>query len=102
MVRQTCWQYVSESDILGPIDYFSDIEHLVSYEWAILADYSSRNKMKIFPLFIFFHVFITTLKYMHKASRTVFMTNIRVLHFYEYIFGQFHQIFLKRYDILTS
>ena len=31
--------YVSESDILGPIDYLSDIENLVSLERAMVADY---------------------------------------------------------------
>jgi len=36
--------YVSESDILGPIDYFSDIENLVSFERAMLADYSLEIK----------------------------------------------------------
>ena len=40
--------YVSESDILGPIDYFSDIENLVSFERALFADYSFKYKMKIF------------------------------------------------------
>jgi len=43
---------VSESDILGPIDYFSDIENLVSFERAMLADYSLRNKIKVFPFFM--------------------------------------------------
>ena len=45
----TSSKYVSESDILGPIDHCSDIENLVSFERAMLADYSLRNKMKIFP-----------------------------------------------------
>ena len=40
---------VSESDILGPIDCFSDIEILVSFERVMLADYSLRNKIKIIP-----------------------------------------------------
>jgi len=31
---------MSESDILGPIDYFSDIENLVSFERALFADYN--------------------------------------------------------------
>jgi len=34
--------YVSESDILGPIDYFSDMENLVSFERAMFADYSFK------------------------------------------------------------
>jgi len=33
---------VSESDILGPIDYFSDIENLVSLERAMFADYNFK------------------------------------------------------------
>jgi len=35
---------VSESDILGPIDYFSNIENLVSFESAMFAD----NSFKIY------------------------------------------------------
>jgi len=49
-----------------------------------------------------FYVYFTTLKYMPKASRTVYMSNIRLLHFYEYSFGQFHKISLQTYDIFTS
>jgi len=37
---------------LGPIDYFSDIENLGKFERAMLADYSLRNKTKIFPFFM--------------------------------------------------
>ena len=62
-----CWiklSYMSESDTLGPIDNFSDTEMLVSFERDMFADYSFKNKMKIFPNF---HVYITTLKYMPKA-----------------------------------
>ena len=44
--------YVSESDILGPIDYFSDIENLVSFERALFADYSFKYKIKIFLFFM--------------------------------------------------
>jgi len=79
--------YVSESDILGPIDYFSYIDNLVSFERAMLADYSLRN-MSISPLW--------------SKSRTVYMSNIMALHFYEYSFGQFYSIILQRYDIFTS
>ena len=43
---------MSESDILGPIDYFSDIEILVSFERDMFADYSFKNKMKIFLFFM--------------------------------------------------
>jgi len=44
--------YVSESDILGPIDYISDIEILVSFERDMFADYFFKNKMKIFLFFM--------------------------------------------------
>ena len=30
------------------------------------------------------------------------MSNIRVLHFYQHICGQFHKIILQRYDIFTT
>jgi len=43
---------VSGSDILGPIDYFSDIEILVSFERDMFADFSFKNKMKIFLFFM--------------------------------------------------
>jgi len=39
---------------------------------------------------------------MPKASKTVYMSNIRVLYFYQYICDQFHQIILQRYDIFTT
>jgi len=52
LVRFCKIKHVSESDILGPIDYFSDIENLISLERAMLADYSLRNKKKIFPFFM--------------------------------------------------
>jgi len=48
----TLLKYVSESDILGPIDYLSDIKNLVSLKRAMRVDYSLRNKIKIFPLFM--------------------------------------------------
>jgi len=44
--------YVSESDILGPIAYFSDIENLISFERAMFEDYNFKNRMKIFLLFM--------------------------------------------------
>jgi len=43
---------LSESDILGPIDFLSDIENLVSFERAMFKDYSFKYKMKIVLLFM--------------------------------------------------
>jgi len=43
---------VSESEILGPIDHFSDIENLVSFERAMFKDFSFKNRIKIFLLFM--------------------------------------------------
>jgi len=47
---------LSESDILGPIDFLSDIENLVSFESlserAMFKDYSFKYKMKIVLLFM--------------------------------------------------
>ena len=40
--------YVSESDILGPIAYLSDIEILVSFERAMFEEYSFKYRTKIF------------------------------------------------------
>ena len=44
--------YVSESDILGPIAYFSDIEKLVSFERAMFEDYNFKYRTNIFLLFL--------------------------------------------------
>jgi len=38
--------------MLGPIDFFNDIEILVSFEWDMFADYIFKNKMKIFLFFM--------------------------------------------------
>ena len=43
---------MSASDILGPIDYLSDIENLVSFEGGMFEDYSSKHQMKIFLVFM--------------------------------------------------
>ena len=45
-------QYVSESDILGPIAYFSNIENLVSFKRAIFEVFNFKNRTKIFLLFM--------------------------------------------------
>ena len=42
---------MSKSDILGPIDYLSDIENLVSFERAMFEDYGFKYRIKIFLLF---------------------------------------------------
>ena len=39
---------------------------------------------------------------MPKASKIVYMSNIRVLHFYQRICGQLYKIILQRYDIFTK
>ena len=39
---------------------------------------------------------------MHGASWTVYMSNIRAIHFYQYICGYFSEIILKRYGIFIS
>jgi len=44
--------YMCLIDILGPIDYLSDIENLVSFERAMFEDYIFKHKMKIFLLFM--------------------------------------------------
>jgi len=43
---------VSESDILGPIAYFSDIDNLVSIERAMFEDFNFKNRTKLFLLFM--------------------------------------------------
>jgi len=47
-----CIIYVSQSDILGPIDYLGDIENLVSFERVMFGDYSFKYKIQIFLLFM--------------------------------------------------
>jgi len=39
--------YVSESDILGPMDHFSNIENLVSFEKALFEDNSFCRSVKL-------------------------------------------------------
>ena len=59
---------MSVSGILGPIDYFSDIENLVLFERAMFADYDFKYSMIInIPIFNV-TTCITTLKYMPKES----------------------------------
>jgi len=36
------------SDILGPIENLNDIENLVSFERAMIADYGFKYRIKIF------------------------------------------------------
>ena len=47
-----CNNNVSESDILGPIDYLSDLKNLVSFERAMFEDYSFKYRTKIFQIFM--------------------------------------------------
>jgi len=42
----------SKSDILGPIDYLSDIENLISFERAMFKDYGFKYRIKVFLLFM--------------------------------------------------
>ena len=87
--------YVSQSDILGPIDYFSDFEIFVSFERGMFADYSFKNKMKIFLFFMSISpLWKTCLKHQKQC--------ICQFYFYQYICGQFHKIILQRYDIFTT
>jgi len=48
---KTATSSISESNILGPTDFFSDIENLVLFENAMFKDYRFKHKMKIFLLF---------------------------------------------------
>jgi len=81
---------VSKSEMLGPIDYLSDIQNFVSLERAMFADYSLKYNEDI-PIF---HVYITTFNYMPKVLWTVYVFNIRVLQLYLYMCGQFNVIIL--------
>ena len=49
---------MSESDIVGPIDYLNDIENLVSFESAMFEDYSFKIQNENIPII---YVNITTL-----------------------------------------
>jgi len=63
---------MSESDILGPIDYFSDIENVVSFEMAMFTDYNFKYKIKIFLLFMFISpLSITCLKHHEQCIRKI-------------------------------
>jgi len=39
---------VSKPDILGPIENLNDIENMVSFERATIADYGFKYRIKIF------------------------------------------------------
>jgi len=43
---------VYESDILGLIDFLSDIEYSVSFERAMIEDYSLTYRTNLFVLFM--------------------------------------------------
>jgi len=43
---------VSESDILGPNDYLSDIKNMESFEKTMFEDYGLKHNTKIFLLCI--------------------------------------------------
>jgi len=89
---------VSESDILGPIDYLRDIEDLVSFERAMFVGYSFKQNLTLNENISNIHVIITTSKCMPKAP----WTNIGMLNVYQYICGQIIKIILQRDDIFTS
>jgi len=81
--------YVSESDILGPIDYSGDIENFVSFERAMFEVYSFKYRTKIHFVFLLF-LSISPLKSIcleHLDSWTMYTTNIRAIHFYQYNWG---------------
>jgi len=90
---------VSKSDILGPIDYLCDIENVVSLERAMFEDYGFKYRIKIFLLFMLLSLLLNTSL---GASWTEYMSNIRAIHFYQYILGLFNKIILQRYDIFIS
>jgi len=60
--------YVSKSEILGPIDYVSDIENVVSFERAMFEDYGCKYRIKIFLLFILLSLLWNTHLEHHEQS----------------------------------
>jgi len=60
--------YVSKSDILGPIDYLRDIENLVSLERAMFEDYGFKYRIKIFQLFMLISILWNTCLEHHEHS----------------------------------
>jgi len=49
--------FVSESDILGPVDYLSNIEYLVLFKRALFEDYSFKYRTNIFLFLCQYHHF---------------------------------------------
>jgi len=83
------------SDILGPIDYFSDIENLVSFERDMIEVLKWNENIPMF------RANITTSRCMPQTSWTVYMWNIWALDFYQYICGQIIKIIFQIYYIFT-
>jgi len=52
MHRPSTSTFVSKSDIVGPIDYLSDIENLVLFEGAMFEEYVFKYRIKILLLFM--------------------------------------------------
>ena len=67
---------MSQSEILGPIDYLSDIGNRLKGLCLEITVLSKKN----IPII---YVNTTTLKCMPEASQTVYMTNIRAIPFYQ-------------------
>jgi len=74
---------VSESDILGLIDYFSDIEILVSFERDMFADYSFKNED--IPIF---HVYITMTSFRQVYPKSLTLTHLCLQAVLEVLFTQ--------------
>jgi len=79
---------VSESDILGRLDYLSDIKNLVSFERAMFEDYSFKYQMKIFLVFMSISP-LPSACLLHKAPWTVYMSKIGVLNDTLYLVWQY-------------
>ena len=56
---------VSKSHILGSLNYFSNVDNLLSFKMAIFVDYSLKYKNNIF--FTIIYVNVTTLENMHET-----------------------------------
>jgi len=80
----------------GSNEYLSDIKNLVSFEGAMFEHHGFKHNTKIL------HVNISTSKCTPEASWTVYLSNIGLWYFYQYICGQIIKIILQKSYILIS
>ena len=79
--------YYEDKKALFYRSWIFEILNLVSFERTLFKENSFKHKLKIFILFM---------------SISVYMSNIGVLDFYQYLRGQINKIILQKYYFIHS